>query len=222
LIRDRQGELVFIGSLRNLAYVADVDIIEVPLSAREIDAKKESAPLNWLDVASKAAAVISSLAVVALTVLLASGESEVGSVQVDSVLTIFAFTLVGGLISVGGVQLFTLSASLRRAKDRVEQVASQHGSDESINLISRRDVPFKLTDTDELAALSNVGSSGSDWQDALREKFQICVSSRDFPSFLEEQIERARHEGWKVTAAAVGDTLNDGLMITLTLEQSYS
>jgi len=83
---------------------------------------EEPAALKALDYASKGASVCSGIAVIVFVALLLMGRSTVGNVQVGTLLTILSFTFVGGLISIGGVKMFTINASLRKAKERIERV----------------------------------------------------------------------------------------------------
>jgi hypothetical protein len=91
------------------------------------EATERSTASHVLDLLSKGVSILSGLAVIAFVVLLWLGKTSIGSVQISTLLTVFGFTLVGGLVSVGGVKVFSLSASLRRAQARIERFDSVSG-----------------------------------------------------------------------------------------------
>ncbi len=89
--------------------------------AREHD-KEDSRFFRALDYISKGISILSGVAVIVFVALLFFGQTIIGSIQVTSLLTVLSFTLVGGLISVGGVKMFSIDASLRKAKEKMERV----------------------------------------------------------------------------------------------------
>lgn len=101
------------------------ELIEGPLRppARE----EERGWLHALDVIGKVVSAISGIAVVLFVILVWSGQASVGGLSIGTLLTIASFTLVGGFVSIGGVKIFSLSASLRRARERVERVIGTAG-----------------------------------------------------------------------------------------------
>ena len=84
--------------------------------------KVDSTLLKTLDYVSKGVSILSGIAVIVFVGLLWSGQTTIGSVQIGTLLTIFSFTLVSGLISIGGVKMFSINANLRKAQDRIERV----------------------------------------------------------------------------------------------------
>lgn len=88
---------------------------------------EETGLLKTLDYASKVVSVLSGTAVIVFVALLWSGQATIGNIQVGTLLTILSFTLVGGLISIGGVKMFSINASLRKAKERIERVVTTAG-----------------------------------------------------------------------------------------------
>ncbi len=66
--------------------------------------KVDSTLLKTLDYVSKGVSILSGIAVIVFVGLLWSGQTTIGSVQIGTLLTIFSFTLVSGLISIGGGQ----------------------------------------------------------------------------------------------------------------------
>jgi hypothetical protein len=89
--------------------------------------REEPLLLKGLDYASKGVSILSGIAVIAFVVLLWSGKTTIGSVQIGTLLTIVSFTFIGGLISIGGLKMFSINASLRKAKERIEQVITTAG-----------------------------------------------------------------------------------------------
>jgi hypothetical protein len=82
---------------------------------------------DWLrttDRCAKVLSLLSALAIIVFVILLIAGKVTVAGLSVGTLLTVVSFTLVGALISVGGVQLFSFNASLRRARDRIERVVA--------------------------------------------------------------------------------------------------
>ena len=96
--------------------------IAQPLQLPSESEKEESVLLKTLDYISRGVSILSGIAVIVFVALLWSGQTAIGSVQIGTLLTILSFTLVGGLISIGGVKMFSINASLRKAKDRIERV----------------------------------------------------------------------------------------------------
>lgn len=89
--------------------------------------KEESNFLKSLDYVSRGVSILSGIAVIVFVALLLSGQSTIGNVQIGTLLTILSFTLVGGLISIGGVKMFSINASLRKAKERIERIVTTAG-----------------------------------------------------------------------------------------------
>lgn len=86
--------------------------------------REEPILLKILDYISRGVSILSGIAVIVFIVLLWSGQTHIGSVQIGTLLTILSFTLVGGLISIGGVKMFSINANLRKTKDRIERVTT--------------------------------------------------------------------------------------------------
>jgi len=82
---------------------------------------KENVSLKVLDYGGKLVSILSGIAVITFVVLLWSGRTAIGSVQIGTLLTVISFTLVGGLISIGGVKMFSFTANLRKAKEKIER-----------------------------------------------------------------------------------------------------
>jgi len=217
-IQNKSGEMVFAGSFHEVAYVADVDAEERPTFETPDRSEDRSALERWFDLGSKAVAILSGLAVVAFVILIASGHGKVGTVQAESLLTIFAFTLVGGIVSVGGVQLFSVTASLRRATERVEVIERTVGggrADPTIRLVKRMSLSFHTSDRELLLAFEN-GQTNTPLEDRL----VICAGHPDFLAEVEEMAGEQREDGWMLTAIAPQDGLTDGLMVWLTFEKA--
>ena len=82
---------------------------------------KENVWLKSLDYGGKIVSILSGIAVIAFVALMWAGRTAIGSVQIGTLLTVISFTLVGGLISIGGVKMFSITANLRRAKEKIER-----------------------------------------------------------------------------------------------------
>ena len=74
---------------------------------------------DWI---SKFLSIISGIGVFIFVVMLLSGKATLGHLQISSLLTIFSFTLFGGLISIGGVKMFSISANFRKAQEQLRNL----------------------------------------------------------------------------------------------------
>lgn len=99
----------------------------MPVGAVPSPEEPERGWVRTVDIIGKIVTALAGLGFLAFIVLMWSGQTTVASINVSLLLTIASFTLVGGFISVGGVKLFSVSASLRRARDRVETVVRTAG-----------------------------------------------------------------------------------------------
>ncbi len=217
-VRDVDGEIVFVGSFREVAYVADVeaeDLFDGP--ARKSDEAK-SGIARWLDLVSKGVAVLSGLAVVLFVVLIATGHGSVGVIQAESALTVFAFTLIGGIVSVGGVQLFSVTASLRRASERVETIERRVGGNDndSVRVLRTFGIDFTTDDDDLLSALQDARHSNTVLDDSLA----ILVGSAEFRAKVADEARWRRREGWTLAAISPNDSIHNGLIVNLLFEKA--
>ncbi len=71
--------------------------------------------VNRIEIGAKLASIISGIAAAVFVGLLWAGQTSIGGISIKNALTILSVALVGGLVSVGGVKLFSINASLRRA-----------------------------------------------------------------------------------------------------------
>ena len=71
--------------------------------------------------------IISGIAVIVFVILLYTGTATIGSLNVGNLLAIFSFTMFGGLISVGGVKMFSITANLRKAQQQLQRVMTSSG-----------------------------------------------------------------------------------------------
>ena len=90
--------------------------------------------LRILDYFSKGISAFCGIGFVALIILIWIGQVTIGNVQITTLLTVMSFTLVGGIISIGGVKLFSINANLRRAKEKVTQMVSSIGGCPFVNV----------------------------------------------------------------------------------------
>ena len=91
--------------------------------------------LRILDYFSKGISVFCGIVFIALIILIWIGQVTIGNVQITTLLTVMSFTLVGGIISIGGVKLFSINANLRRAKEKVTQMVSSIGGCPFVNVV---------------------------------------------------------------------------------------
>lgn len=94
------------------------ELVSLPHGPAEPD-EEASRPLQILKIAGQAVSVLAGIAVIVFVVMALLGRATLAGVSIGNLLTVFGFTLVGGLVSVGGVKLFSVNASLRRAKERI-------------------------------------------------------------------------------------------------------
>lgn len=216
-IQNRNGDIVFAGSFREVAYVADVAAEELPVVAPPNKKEEEKSALErWFDLGSKAVAILSGLAVVAFVILIATGHGKVGTVQAESLLTIFAFTLVGGIVSIGGVQLFSFSANLRRAQQRVQVIerAVAGSGDPSVRLVRTIHYRFESDDAELVEQLQAVRSNT-----LLDDYLAICAASPAFRAEIDDVARTEGHSGWTLTALSPNDNLHNGLVVNVTFER---
>lgn len=81
--------------------------------------------LKNIDIVSKVVSILSGLGVIVFVIFLFSGKTSIGSVQVSTLLTIISFTLIGGIVSIGGVQMFSFNASLRKNQINFEKLIKE-------------------------------------------------------------------------------------------------
>ena len=75
--------------------------------------------VRYLNIAATAISAISGLALLVLVVLIVAGKSSIGAVTISTLLTVFSTSLIGSLLSIGGVTLFSITADLKKMKDKV-------------------------------------------------------------------------------------------------------
>ena len=80
-----------------------------------------------LDLASKLVSILSGIAVIVFVILLWVGTATIGNLNVSNLLAIFSFTFFGGLVSIGGVKMFSISANLRKAQQQLQKVVTTAG-----------------------------------------------------------------------------------------------
>ncbi len=82
---------------------------------------KKTKFLKTIDLLGKIISIISGIAIVVFVIFLLAGKTSIGSVQVSTLLTVISFTLIGGIISIGGVQMFSFNASLRKSENKIRE-----------------------------------------------------------------------------------------------------
>ncbi len=126
---------------------------DFPITAISEEQKVEPRWLKIVEVAGKILSVLSGIAIIVFVSLLIVGKAQIGTLQVTNSLAIVSFTLIGGLLSIGGVNVFSINASLRRAQQQLVQVRSASGgcpfaliADEESKLRFGVRGPFKIGD----------------------------------------------------------------------------
>jgi hypothetical protein len=94
---------------------------------QQADEGEPSRLMKVVDSAGKVVSLVAGVAVIVFVFMAITGRATVAGMQIGNLLTVFGFTLVGGLVSVGGVKLFSVNASLRRAKEQVRQTVLAAG-----------------------------------------------------------------------------------------------
>ena len=87
-------------------------------SATKTETKKKL--YNKVDVIAKIVSIVSGLALIVFVILLFYGKTTIGSVQTSTLLTVISVTLIGGIVSIGGVQMFSFNASLRKVERKIQ------------------------------------------------------------------------------------------------------
>lgn len=99
--------------------------------------------LKNIDLISKIVSLFSGVGVIAFVVFLFAGKTSIGSVEVSTLLTIISFTLIGGIVSIGGVQMFSFNASLRRNKVNLENLIKEKVGCPFDNLVDNSNPNYK-------------------------------------------------------------------------------
>lgn len=102
-------------------------IPQIATSAIPTVSEKQKFEPRWLkvvEVAGKILSVLSGIVMIVFVSLLITGKDQIGTLQVTNILAIVSFTLIGGLLSIGGVNVFSINASLRRTQQQLVQVRS--------------------------------------------------------------------------------------------------
>ena len=81
--------------------------------------------LKNIDLISKIVSMLSGLGVIVFVVFLFAGKTSIGSVEVSTLLTVNSFTLIGGIVSIGGVKMFSFNASLRKNQTNIENLSKE-------------------------------------------------------------------------------------------------
>lgn len=76
-----------------------------------------------LDTSAKVVSVIAGLCLIALLALVVLGIRQIGVVQISSLLTIISITFIGGIFSIGGLNLISLQANLKKQKAIMERLS---------------------------------------------------------------------------------------------------
>ncbi|MCL3782730.1 hypothetical protein EMN47_20275 [Prolixibacteraceae bacterium JC049] len=97
--------------------------------------KPKSRLLKNIDIISKVVSILSGLGVIVFVIFLFAGKTSIGAVQVSTLLTVISFTLIGGIVSIGGVQMFSFNASLRKNQVNLEKLLKEKTSCPFENLV---------------------------------------------------------------------------------------
>jgi hypothetical protein len=98
--------------------------VEHPANLPAGSEHKDPAIMTALDYASRVISILSGAAVIVFVALVWVGQTTIGSVQIGTLLTIFSFALVGGIISIGGVKMFSINANLRKTRETIKQIGT--------------------------------------------------------------------------------------------------
>ena len=112
-----------IGFFRELFYKKIIP--PVATSSIPTDPKDKNFEQRWLkmvEVAGKILSVLSGIAIIVFVSLLTAGKAQIGNLQVENLLPILSFTLIGGLLSIGGVNILSVNASLRQVRQQLVEV----------------------------------------------------------------------------------------------------
>ena len=101
--------------------------LQLPSPERSSDDEEPSRVMKAVEAAGKVVSLLAGVAVIVFVVMAMAGRTALAGIQIGNLLTVFGFTLIGGLVSVGGVKLFSVNASLRRAKEQVQQTVLAAG-----------------------------------------------------------------------------------------------
>ena len=105
-------------------------IPQIATSAIPTVSEEQKFEPRWLkvvEVAGKILSVLSGIVMIVFVSLLIAGEDQIGTLQVTNLLAIVSFTLIGGLLSIGGVNVFSINASLRRTQQQLVRSISEGG-----------------------------------------------------------------------------------------------
>lgn len=94
---------------------------------RSLYTQKRPSWMANVEFISKIVSLLSGIALIVFVILLWSGASTIASLNIGNLLTVFSFTFFGGLISVGGFKMFSVTANLRKAEERIREVVTNTG-----------------------------------------------------------------------------------------------
>ena len=117
--------------------------------------KRDSKFCKVLDIFGKIVSIIAMGGILVFVILLILRISEIGQVNIGNLLSIFTFTLFGGIISIGGVKLFSLSANFNKIKSDLSNKFEYFGGCPFVYVIDdeakqKYDIesPFKIGERD--------------------------------------------------------------------------
>jgi hypothetical protein len=77
---------------------------------------------KWIDLIGKIISIVSGVAMIVFITLLYAGVLTIGSITINHLVNLVSFTFLSGIISIGGVKMFSINASLRQAQQQIKNV----------------------------------------------------------------------------------------------------
>ena len=78
-----------------------------------------------LDVLAKLVSVLTGISLIVLLVLIFLNVRQIGNLEISNLLTIISFTFIGGIFSIGGLNLINLQANLKKQKSVIDKLGRE-------------------------------------------------------------------------------------------------
>lgn len=196
-ITDRAGKTTCIANLSEVSFVYATNE-KSPQS--ESFARKVTLISQLLGAVATAASLI-------FIVLLATGYTEIEGLETSSLLTLSSFSILGSLISIGGIELRSMKLDskdiLRQISELFDSVVStqrQTSKNDAHYTVVERD-RFQLTDRETIQSLIEQRQRDANDMTAI---YAIAITSSEFRNHINS--EAYRRQPWKLTSVEIVDT----------------
>ena len=162
-------------------------------SSRQESPTEDANPrwVRYLNIAATAISALSGLALFVLIVLVVAGQTAVGTVTITTLLTVFSTSLIGSLLSIGGVTLFSVTTNLKKMREKVAQTDCPFEGIQSGNDVRRPGNP-------EFCVGCPLGIDlNGNVEGYLMHRCSVYMDKHNAWKRTPEAIEVLDHRGWK-------------------------